>query len=210
MAGGTLPWFVKTKEQPYAEGSGGVGEIEQESRLPAGKHADTHHAEDEGGAGIVAESEHPLRLGFGAKSLFVESEGGSGTGGIATNEAKGEGGGTFAGDTKQRDHQRGEKPSQTGNQPKLHGEGGEGEEGEQGGEDDLKAEGKSVLCGMDGLRGKEEEGGDTGEQTCLCQQEPQSFMGEKSGQHRRHHLSQRYEKGGRSMRRTGKDGEFFT
>ena len=49
-----------------------MGQVEQHAHLAAGKDPSPHHAQNKGGAGIVAEGEQPLGLGLGTHALLVE------------------------------------------------------------------------------------------------------------------------------------------
>ena len=49
-----------------------MGQVEQHAHLAAGKDPRPHHAQNKGGAGIVAEGEQPLGLGLGTHALLVE------------------------------------------------------------------------------------------------------------------------------------------
>ena len=74
--GPPLPAFplplVEAEEKPHTHRGGGVGQVEEETHPAAGKDTGSHHAQDEGGPGVVAEGQQPLRLCLGAHALLIE------------------------------------------------------------------------------------------------------------------------------------------
>ena len=130
-----------------------MGQVEQQPHPAVPKDARAHHAQNEGGAGVVAEGEQPFRLRFGAQALLVELKGGPGAYRIAADEAQGHRRRAGAAHPEQGPHQPFQGPAQIGRQPQVHHQGGQHEKGEQRRHNDVEAERQPVLGPGDGLAG---------------------------------------------------------
>ena len=80
--------LVKTEENADADGGGRVGQIEQRDHPVAGEHPSPHHAQNEGGTGVVAEGQQALGLRLGAHAVLVEADGRLGSHRVAADEAQ--------------------------------------------------------------------------------------------------------------------------
>ena len=70
--------------------------VEQHPGAGVCEHARAHHAENKGGAGVIAEGEHPLALRFGAQPALVGRDRGARADRIAADNAHDEGAGAGA------------------------------------------------------------------------------------------------------------------
>ena len=132
--------LVKAEHQPHAHRRQGVGQVEKHPHRAAGKDPRAHHSQDEGGAGIVAEGQQPLRLGAGTHPLFIEADGGLGPHRVAPHKAQGEGGGAGPADVEQGAHDPLQQPPQVAGQAQLHHQGGEHEKGKERRDDHVVAQ----------------------------------------------------------------------
>ena len=134
-----------------------MSQIEQHAHPAAGEHPGAHHAEDEGGTGVIAEGEQPFGLRLGTHPRLVEADGRFGPYGIASDEAQGKGAGAGAADVEHRAHDPLQQPPQIARQAQLHHQRGENEKGEQGGNDDVIAQQQPVFGGLYGVAGIEQQ-----------------------------------------------------
>ena len=132
---------VEPKEQAREERGNTVGGVEQQANLAAAKDASSHHSQDEGGPGVVAEGQEPLGLCLGTQTLAVQLQGGFGPQGVAAHKAQHHGDGAAAADPKQGAHDSLQQPPQIGGQPQIHRQGGEHKKWKGGGDDDVAAQG---------------------------------------------------------------------
>ena len=128
-----------------------MDQVEEQPQGPAAEDPGPHHPKDEGGTGVVAEGQQPLRLRLGALAALVEGDGRPGPHRIAPHKAQGQGGGAGPVHPEQGRHHRLKQPPQVSGHPQLHHQGGEDEEGEQGGDDHIAAQLQAVPHGPHGL-----------------------------------------------------------
>ena len=161
---GALAGLVKPEQQAHDQGGEQVRQIEQQPHQPAAKEPRPHHAQNKGGAAVVAEGQQPLGLGAGALAALIQLNGCPGPHRIAPHKAQGQCGGAGAVDPEQRDHHRLQQAAQIAGHPQLHHQRGQDEEGKQRGDHHVAAQLQPVPHGLHGLGGPQHQGQCGGQQ----------------------------------------------